>query len=287
MAHIIMVLSLSENQSKGGSMNNIELLSDALDYIEAHLKTSISTDDIVRYCHCSKSSLEKLFKCVNHISVHDYIVRRRMVKAARELAMHPTSGILDIALAYGYNSHESFARAFYKVWNCNPSKFRERYRFSEELYPRMLPPIQKGDFYMQKHVDISELYDLFKKREGCYFVCCDIKSLVPINEISYKAGDLAILESMKRMSDAAGDDDFVFRIGGDEFALLTASTDVSYAEQIAAAICSKNGENFTCDGRDIPLSLHTTVTCPNTRHLKYDELFTDLHSSIRGSKNSK
>ncbi len=64
-------------------------------------------------------------------------------------------------------------------------------------------------------------------------MCCDIKSLVPINEISHKAGDLAILESMKRMSDAAGEDDYVFRIGGDEFALLTASTDAAYAKQIA------------------------------------------------------
>ena len=40
-----------------------------------------------------------------------------------------------------------------------------------------------------------------------------IKSLVPINEISYKAGDLAILEVLKRMEKVAGEDDVVFRIG--------------------------------------------------------------------------
>lgn len=264
-------------------MNNLELLSDALCYIEEHLKASLGTDDIARHCHCSKSSLEKLFRHVNHISVHDYIVRRKMVKAARELSANPQSGILDVALAYGYNSNESFTRAFNKVWNCNPSKFKERYRFSEELYPRLLPPIQKGELFMQnvKHVDISELYDLFKNRRGCYFVCCDIAGLIPINEISRKAGDLAILESMKRMSDAAGEDDYVFRIGGDEFTLLTASTDAAYANRVADAIRAKNGETFAFDGQDIPLSLHVSVICPDIRPLKYDELFTSLHASIR------
>lgn len=268
-------------------MDNIELLSDALCYIETNLKTPISTDDIARHCHCSKSSLEKLFKCVNHISVHNYIVRRKMVKAARELSRHPESGILDVALTYGYNSNESFTRAFQKAWNCNPSKFRERYRFSEELYPRLLPPIQKGELYMQerKHVDITELYDLFKTRNGCYFVCCDIKSLVPINEISHKAGDLAILESMKRMSDAAGEDDYVFRIGGDEFALLTSSTDAAYATQIADKILARNGDTFIFDEKEVPLSLHVAVTCPNLRPLKYDALFNDLHNSILVNKN--
>ena len=57
----------------------------------------------------------------------------------------------------------------------------------------------------RKPVDISELYDLFLEWKDCYFICCDIKGLVPINEISYKAGDLAILETVRRMEKCAGD----------------------------------------------------------------------------------
>ena len=67
----------------------------------------------------------------------------------------------------------------------------------------------------RKRVDISELYDLFVQRRGCYFVCCDIDHLIPINEISNKAGDLAILESLRRMEAVAGAEDVIFRIGGD------------------------------------------------------------------------
>lgn len=84
----------------------------------------------------------------------------------------------------------------------------------------------------RRHLDISEMYDLFVQRKNCYFVVCDIHSLIPINEISYKAGDIAIVESLSRMEREAGEEDIVFRIGGDEFVMLTASEDIAYAEGI-------------------------------------------------------
>lgn len=44
--------------------------------------------------------------------------------------------------------------------------------------------------------DISELYDYIQERRNCYFVGVDIMSLVPINQISREAGDIAILISI-------------------------------------------------------------------------------------------
>lgn len=136
----------------------------------------------------------------------------------------------------------------------------------------------------RKHVDISELYDLFVTRKDCYFVCSDIKSLIPINNISHKAGDLAILESMNRLIAASSENDVVFRIGGDEFALLTESTDITYAEEIAEKIRGFNGQTFRYENQDIPLSLHVSVTKPESSPVKYNELFTNLHLAIKKSK---
>lgn len=112
----------------------------------------------------------------------------------------------------------------------------------------------------RKRVDISELYDLFVSRSGCFFVCCDIKSLIPINEISFKAGDMAILESMRRMSDAAGEEDIVFRIGADEFVMLTDSRNEDYARTIVDKIRVRDGEEFEFEGKKIPLSLYVGAT---------------------------
>ncbi len=266
-------------------MNNMELLANALTYIENHLDKEIKTQDVADACFCSKSTLEKLFRCVNNTSVRDYLIRRRMMKAARMIIEEPQTVLLDIALSYGYSTNEAFTRAFKQVWNCNPSDFRHNSRFSE-LFPRIAMPLENGDDYMQnrKHVDISELYDLFVTRKECYFVCCDIKHLVPINDIFHKAGDLAILECMNRMLAASSDTDVVFRIGGDEFALLTDSTDISYAEQIAEKIRECNGQTFRYEEQDIPLNLHISITRLESSHVKYNELFTSLHLAIKDSK---
>ena len=267
-----------------GNMDNISLLISSLDYIESHLKDSIKTIDIANACYCSKSTLEKMFHYVYAISVHDYITRRRMMLAGRFLTEHPKASILSVAVEYGYNSHEAFARAFKEIWNCNPSEFRNK-KYSE-VFPRLRAPIKEGDLYImgRRNVDISQLYDLFCERRDCCFVCCDIKYMININDISRKAGDLAILESMRRMEEAAGDEDIVFRIGGDEFCILTDSPSQDYAEKIADAIKSHNEETFAYEDRQIPLSLYTTVTKASGSHVRYNELFSELHLAIRASK---
>ena len=265
-------------------MNKIEILTMALEYIEANLSSEIKTEDVAGACYCSKAALEKLFRCINHMSVHDYVVRRRMTLAGRKLRECPEVNVLDVALAYGYSTNESFSRAFKKIWDCNPSEFKEN-PLHFELFPRRYPPTMKGDaITMSRNVDISELYELFKTRKSCYFVCCDIDHLVPINEISHKAGDLAILESLRRMEAEAGDEDVVFRIGGDEFVLLTSSEEAAYAEAVAERIRKYNGEPIVFEGREIPLRLHIAVTKSSSGQVRYKDLFEQLHSAIMEMK---
>ncbi len=102
--------------------------------------------------------------------------------------------------------------------------------------------------------------------------------------MSRKAGDLAILESMQRMNAAAGTEDIVFRIGGDEFCMLTASTERTYADKIAADITKQNGEPFLYEGTEYPLTLYVTATKFEGKQLKYNDLFAKLHLTIKESK---
>ena len=264
--------------SKGGfGLNKMTLLATALDYLETHLDEDVRTEDVAKACFCSKSTLEKLFKSVNGIAVHDYLMRRRMMKAAKLLFAQPELSVLEVALQFGYSTNESFTRAFKQVWNCNPSEFRTKERYTE-LYPRRLLPEETGDEFMnnRKRVDISELYDLFVQRRGCYFVCCDIHRLMEINEISMKAGDLAILTELERLNDAAGEEDVVFRIGADEFVVLTNSKDVTYAESIAEKVRAKNGQPIVYEGKEIPLILYAGVTKLSDGVVRYNEMFAEL-----------
>jgi len=260
------------------TLNKLELLTTALSCLEDNLTEKISTDDVAKACYCSKSTLEKLFRCVSQMSVHDYVIRRRMTKAAKILFYHREINILDVAVLYGYNSNEAFTRAFKQVWNCTPSEFRAGTRYSE-LFPRIAFHLDEGEQIMKK-VDISEMYDLLRDRVGCYYIICDIKSLIPINEIAYAAGDLAIIESLNRMNAAAGENDVVFRIGSDEFVLLTDSRDEAYAQKLVAQIEACNGKPIIYEGQEIPLSLYILSGILD----KSGEMFTQFRDAIEELK---
>ena len=267
------------------NQNKLELLTTALSFLEDNLTEKITTEDVAKVCYCSKSTLEKLFRCVSHMSVHDYIIRRRMTKAAKMLFFHREISILDVAVLYGYNSNEAFTRAFKQVWNCTPSEFRTNTRYSE-LFPRFTFDLDKGEQIMRK-TDISELYDVLRERIGCHYIVCDIEGLIPINDISRAAGDLAIIEAIKRMNDAAGENDIVFRIGGDEFILLTDSKDMDYVNKLADAIRSKNGDTFAYEGKDIPLSLYVLIsTLTKGAHGDSGEMYRQFQQVVNDFKKS-
>ena len=264
-------------------MENIQLLIEAMEYIEGNLTESIKTENIADQLHCSKSTIEKLFRYINNISIRDYIIRRRMSKASREIVSNPEKSLLNIAMEYGYSSNEAFSRAFYSVWQVSPSEFRkDPSKF--ELFPGYKIDwelMEEKTMADRKKIDISELYDCIRERKGCYLVLGDIKSLIPINEISNKAGDLAIITAMKRMEQAAGDEDIVFRIGGDEFVILTNSKDENYAKSIYEEIISHNEELIVWEGKEIPLSLYVKVMrYEGGTALRYSEFFTMLQNEL-------
>ncbi len=265
-------------------MKNIEILIESIELIENELSEEIPTSVIAERCSCSRSTLEKLFRHVYELSVHDYVTRRRMMKAAEMLSSNRDITVLEAAVECGYSSNEAFTRAFRRAWNVNPSEFRGRKY--PMLFPKLAAPIIEGDEYImtRKSYDITQLYDLFRERQNCWFICCDIKGLIPINNISNKAGDLAIITSLERMSEAAGENDIVFRIGGDEFCMLTDSEDEAAADAIIRKIADMNGRTFCYEGQDIPLELYTCKTKASLRTPKYDELFTELHNAVRSSK---
>ena len=268
-------------------MEKVLLITQALEFIESHLTDELRTEDIANELYCSKSSLEKLFKLVTHVSIKDYSLRRRMSLAAKDIAGNPELSILDLAIKYGYSSNEAFTRAFKGIWYVSPSEYRKS-PASFELYPAMRLEKElmedSGTMSTRKKVDISELYDIFQQRKNCYFIGIDIKSLIPINEISIEAGDIAILTALRRLEDASGEEDIVFRIGGDEFVSLTNSPDKEYADKIVNEVLSHNNETFAYKEQEIPLSLYATSYKIGEKSLRYAEVFSEMQNQLNKVK---
>lgn len=76
-------------------MQQLILLTAALEFIEQNLDSNIKTSDIADACYCSKSTIEKMFRCITNLSVHDYILRRKMTSAAR-LILSDTANLPSI-----------------------------------------------------------------------------------------------------------------------------------------------------------------------------------------------
>ena len=66
-------------------MNNFMVLTESINFIEDNLCEPITREDIAAHCYVSLSKLEKLFRYALHISIKDYISRRRMTQAAKDI----------------------------------------------------------------------------------------------------------------------------------------------------------------------------------------------------------
>lgn len=264
----------------GNTMQKFEVLTAALAYIESHLDAELSREQIAASCYISLSSLEKIFQYAMHMGVRDYINRRRMTMAARDLA-HNGYSVTDVAMKYQFQSVEVFSRAFRRVWFENPSAFREKYRFTD-IFPPIVC-IHEEDTQMLKQVDMSAAFDYMRAHSGSFVLCADVKGCMPLNQISRKLGDLAILTMAKRLESVATQDMIVMRVGGDEFALLTALTDLSAAEALREKLLAMNGETILFEGKEYPLFLWCGMTTI-PQNLNLSTFFGNVIETIHNSR---
>lgn len=92
-------------------MNYINELQKAIDYIEDNLENNINFEIVAKEVGMSAFYFHRIFSAVIGISPTTYIRNRRLTVAAQEISKNNKS-ILDIALKYGFESHEAFSRAF-------------------------------------------------------------------------------------------------------------------------------------------------------------------------------
>ena len=265
-------------------MNSFYIFADALEYIESRLCEELTQQDIADACCCSLSGLQKTWRYCSHTSIKEYISKRRLANSAKDI-LRGEMTITDIAFKYQYNSPEVFTRAFTRLWGVSPSAFRDRYR-NADIFPRIIADENNvGGNYMGRKVDLSELYDFLRSRAGTYVLCFDVSHLTPINrDYGSKAGDEVILEAFRRIDEAAGDDMAVFRIGGDEFAMITGLSDPAEVEELAERVIAQNDKPVIFEGNEIPVSIRTGAVKYDSRPYRYDELFVSLQKTIRNAE---
>ena len=104
-------------------MNWIEGIQSAIDYIEAHLCEKIDYGKVAGAACSSSYHFQRVFGIMCGITLGEYIRRRRLTLAGKEL----TEGrkVTEVALKYGYDTPESFSRAFFKFHGMMPSRVKQ------------------------------------------------------------------------------------------------------------------------------------------------------------------
>lgn len=264
-------------------MRNLRVLAAVLDAIEERLCEPIRLDDLAAACYCSASGLQKLFRYVFHSSVSEYTAKRRLSRASAELVSTDKS-VTEIALDYQYGSPEAFSRAFKRFWGIPPSVFRRERRFTN-LFPKFKLIEENGGYVMpdnfRRRVDITDLYDELKKLRDTYVLGVDVCGLMKVNDtLGHAAGDLIIAEAAARIEKEIPPDMLMFRVGGDEFAVVTGYTDEAEVRALWERIARHNGEAVDFEGTEIPVSTRFGICKVPGGNLKYGELHTEISKSL-------
>lgn len=111
----------------------IKIIIAAIDYIESHLHEKPDLETIAGALHYSKYHLHRMFTDMVGFTIQSYTLRRRLTEAAKLLVFSDQS-ILEIALASGYESQQSFTDSFRAMYKKAPNQYREEAAF----YPLQL-----------------------------------------------------------------------------------------------------------------------------------------------------
>lgn len=115
-------------------MHNENPIFRSLAIIEKQIHEKLTVETLADSIPLSKYHYQRMFRDVVGESVMQYVTRRRLALAAAELAEEETT-VLEIALKYGYDSHEGFTRSFRAHMGVTPTEYR---KYHQSIYSPVL-----------------------------------------------------------------------------------------------------------------------------------------------------
>jgi AraC family transcriptional regulator len=113
-------------------LNHLNL---AMRYIEANLEDEIDFQKVSQLAGCSEYHFRRMFSFLSGMSLSEHIRRRRLSQAAMELSQSNVK-VIDLAVKYGYDSPDSFSRAFQALHGLTPTEAR-----TEGVFLKAVPPM--------------------------------------------------------------------------------------------------------------------------------------------------
>jgi len=107
---------------------HISRINRVMDHIEAHLDEQLSLDELAKVACYSPHHFHKIFHAAVGETLHQFVGRLRIERAARRLAFEPDVSITTIAMHAGFATPSTFARAFKAHFGESASSWRRARR---------------------------------------------------------------------------------------------------------------------------------------------------------------
>lgn len=144
--------------------NWIEGIQNAISYMEENLTEDIKVKDVAEKAYVSEFHFQRIFSALCGFSVGEYIRNRRMTLAAKELAASDVK-VIDVAVKYGYDSPDSFAKAFTRFHGITPSAAKEKGAKLRDFAPvRITLSLEGGTMMEYKIVEKAAFTVMGRKR---------------------------------------------------------------------------------------------------------------------------
>lgn len=154
----------------GGKMDSLKNLNEAMAFIEANLSDEIDYAEVAKIAYCSEYHFKRMFSFLAGIGIAEYVRRRRLTLAGLDLKNSDLK-IIYLALKYGYDSADSFSRAFFAMHGILPSQIKKSNKVLK-AYSRMSFHLSiQGDDEMNYRLVEKEAFKIigFKKRVPIIF----------------------------------------------------------------------------------------------------------------------
>ncbi|WP_026695161.1 AraC family transcriptional regulator [Peribacillus kribbensis] len=138
-----------------------ECIQRAIDFIEDNISNPITLRDLAEVACFSPFHFHRVFQLLAGEPVMDYVRRRRLAISALFL-LDPKRKVLDIALDCGFQSHESFNRAFKRCYGVSPSQYRNGKPLASRLQEKacLKTYILRGGTYMEPKIVVKPGFHL-------------------------------------------------------------------------------------------------------------------------------
>lgn len=138
-------------------MGWMEDIGKAIQFIENHITDELTVDMVAAHVNISSFYFQKGFAMLCGFTLSEYIRNRRLALAGNDLAT-TDERIIDIAIKYGYDSPDSFTKAFSRFHGITPSAARKEKVMLKSFAPLKIKLSLEGGYLMDYKIEKKEAF---------------------------------------------------------------------------------------------------------------------------------